>query len=137
MADWLLLEVPWEARVPEDYEARRERLLKDGLLAEVRFWREPSGLFGLQVEPLEPALTLEPGNRGTPWHISVDVNDAAAEELSAALPYPVEVRLRFAWISWGAVGQLAADCPIGGNLLLRRLFAAGCYSYKTGLHLSF
>ena len=133
----MALEVSWEARAPEDYEARRDRLLAQGLLCAVEFWREPSGLCGLKVEPLEPALTLEPGNRGTPWHISVDFSDAAAAELQTAFPAPPQVRLRFSWISRGAVAQLADDCPIGGHPVMRRLFAAGWYSYKSGLHISF
>jgi hypothetical protein len=137
MAEWWLLDVPWEARVPEDYDGRRQRLLSEGLLCVVRFWREPCGIFGLEVAPLEPALMLQPGNRGTPWHISVDNGDAAADELSALFPEPVEVRLRFSWISWGAVGQLAEDCPIGGHPAIRRMFAEGYYKYKSGLHISF
>lgn len=131
--DW---EVAWDVRVPADYAQRKADLLQRGLLARISFWRDSEGLCGVKVHPLEAPLMLEPGNQRTPWHISVSFDDGAAKALEEHLSAPRIVRLKFCFISAGAVAFLAPDCPLGGDPLVRSLHNEGWYADRD-LHLSF
>ena len=134
---WENFEVSWEARCPADYDERKKSLLEHGLLARVSFWRDVEGLFGLKVEPIQRPLMSEPGNKLTPWHISVAFDDAGAKELQGQFSMPRDVNLKFDYISWGAVATLSPKCPIGGHPVVRRLHSLDPWYGGRHLHISF
>ena len=99
---WWEHDVPWEDRFPEDYHLRKQRLLHDGILVQLQAF-EDDGFLALSVTPLEEPLMIEP-----PWHVTIGrCPPAEAQLVKKAFAKPQLRRLRFNWISWGAVGYIA------------------------------
>jgi hypothetical protein len=143
--DWESLEVPWQARAPnnERFERRRSFLLAHGMMATVSAWRSTHDghtLIGLRVEPETPFMK-EPPNRGTPWHVSIAFEPVEPRLYEAFLHHwarPRRVRLQFDNIGWNAVATLDPRTdPIAKDPVVRRMHEAdNVYGWRP-LHITF
>jgi len=139
----------WYGRAPQDeeFQQRKQQIEDRGLLCRVLPWvsgmnaypDEP--LLGLQVVPLEEALTNAPATHSKVWHISVAFHSTENKELESAFiarySAPRRVCLRFNRIGWNGVSDLDPVWdPIASDPVVKNLHQASYYRLKP-LHVTF
>ena len=119
-----------------DYNARKERLLREGLLVLVRgaFIDPRTGFLGLYFEANESDLLRSNVDREFDVHLTIgfasDYADGVAAEAADRLNTRWRgrlVRLRVAWVGCGGSAQLADDDPIASDEDVRWLHRRGWY----------
>jgi len=139
----------WYGRAPqdEDFQRRKQQIEDRGLLCQVLPWvsgdnsypDEP--LLGLQVVPIEEALTNAPATHSKVWHISVAFHSTENKELESAFiarySVPRRLRLLFNRIGWNGVSDLdPVRDPIASDPVVKNLHQASYYKRKP-LHICF
>ena len=133
-----------------DYSARKERLLRDGLLVLVRGARiEPdSGFMAIHLDANEGELLRGHVDRGFALHMTLGYSSDYADGVAAETIERVNrrwagrlVRLRVAWVGSGGSAQLADDDPIACDedvtwLHRRGWYGNGQHVRPRGLHMS-